>query len=340
MSDFDEMVRVVAFADPAKPILEDVVPMVRTMLGADQALAYRVSSGESGFALDFAHTVGLGPHRGFVDAVSGYVSKATCRMTTYDFPIPNRRERNSVHLLRNEELRRKQEEAPLVRDLFPALGLAGQDQIRVLVCDGSRLLSWVGAFRLDPFGPEEERKLERIIPLLEHRLRVEEAVGRLTAQAAALDVAIEAHREPTVFLDSKGAPLHANAAARALSRDELAALLADGKRLLQTGANSKRLTVHRIECHGLSPHHLLMQHRAESSVEERARLSTCRWGLSKRQSEVLALLLEGRSNREVAQALQIAEGTVELHVSGILKKASVRSRSELIAASWSRLPVH
>jgi DNA-binding NarL/FixJ family response regulator len=52
--------------------------------------------------------------------------------------------------------------------------------------------------------------------------------------------------------------------------------------------------------------------------------------LSRRQSEVLLLLSEGRSNREIADALQLAEQTVKVHVSNILRVLGARSRTEAV----------
>jgi DNA-binding NarL/FixJ family response regulator len=52
--------------------------------------------------------------------------------------------------------------------------------------------------------------------------------------------------------------------------------------------------------------------------------------LSRRQSEVLVLLSEGRSNREIAEALQLAEQTVKVHVSNILRVLGARSRTEAV----------
>jgi DNA-binding NarL/FixJ family response regulator len=52
--------------------------------------------------------------------------------------------------------------------------------------------------------------------------------------------------------------------------------------------------------------------------------------LSRRQSEVLLLLSEGRSNREIAEALQLAEQTVKVHVSNILRILGARSRTEAV----------
>ncbi len=55
-------------------------------------------------------------------------------------------------------------------------------------------------------------------------------------------------------------------------------------------------------------------------------------GLTKREMEVLTLVAEGLSNREIAQQLWVTTRTVEFHVSNILKKLGVASRVE--AALW------
>jgi DNA-binding NarL/FixJ family response regulator len=44
-------------------------------------------------------------------------------------------------------------------------------------------------------------------------------------------------------------------------------------------------------------------------------------------------LAAGRSNREIADALVITEGTVEVHVKHILSKLGLRSRSQV--AVWA-----
>ena len=53
-----------------------------------------------------------------------------------------------------------------------------------------------------------------------------------------------------------------------------------------------------------------------------------RLGLTARELEVLALVVEGRTNREIGETLFIAEKTASVHVSRILGKLGVRSRVE------------
>ncbi len=50
--------------------------------------------------------------------------------------------------------------------------------------------------------------------------------------------------------------------------------------------------------------------------------------LSARESEVLRLLAEGMTDREIAAALAISPRTVESHVSSVLRKLDVRNRAE------------
>ena len=52
--------------------------------------------------------------------------------------------------------------------------------------------------------------------------------------------------------------------------------------------------------------------------------------LSQRELEVLQLLASGASNQEIALALVVAPGTVKLHVSHILSKLGVNSRTRAI----------
>ncbi len=58
--------------------------------------------------------------------------------------------------------------------------------------------------------------------------------------------------------------------------------------------------------------------------------------LPPRQREVLSLLAEGRSNKEIARRLNLAEGTVKVHLAGLFRKLGVRNRTGAVAVA-SRL---
>jgi DNA-binding NarL/FixJ family response regulator len=50
--------------------------------------------------------------------------------------------------------------------------------------------------------------------------------------------------------------------------------------------------------------------------------------------EVLRLVTQGLSNKDISKALQVKERTVEFHVSNLLKKLGMASRVE--AAMWAK----
>jgi DNA-binding NarL/FixJ family response regulator len=57
------------------------------------------------------------------------------------------------------------------------------------------------------------------------------------------------------------------------------------------------------------------------------------FGLTPRERQVLALLAAGATNREIGAALYMAEKTASVHVSRILAKLDVRSRTEAAAVA-------
>jgi two-component system, NarL family, nitrate/nitrite response regulator NarL len=52
--------------------------------------------------------------------------------------------------------------------------------------------------------------------------------------------------------------------------------------------------------------------------------------LSSRQYEIMDMLAQGKSNKEIARQLNVLEGTVKLHVKGILRKLGVKNRTEAV----------
>ncbi|BCM92281.1 transcriptional regulatory protein LiaR [Abditibacteriota bacterium] len=58
--------------------------------------------------------------------------------------------------------------------------------------------------------------------------------------------------------------------------------------------------------------------------------------LSPREAELLQIIAEGKSNREIANELFITEGTVKFHINRILTKLGASNRSEAVAIALRR----
>ena len=82
-----------------------------------------------------------------------------------------------------------------------------------------------------------------------------------------------------------------------------------------------------------------LTYRRPRGTTSKADVGNERYGsLTRREHEVLELLAEGHSNREIAEGLFITEGTAGVHVSNILGKLAVRSRTEAAAVAHRQRP--
>jgi DNA-binding NarL/FixJ family response regulator len=53
--------------------------------------------------------------------------------------------------------------------------------------------------------------------------------------------------------------------------------------------------------------------------------------LTARQQQIAALLIQGMSNKEIARALAVAEGTIKNHLHVLYERLNVTSRAKLVA---------
>jgi DNA-binding NarL/FixJ family response regulator len=57
--------------------------------------------------------------------------------------------------------------------------------------------------------------------------------------------------------------------------------------------------------------------------------------LTPRESDVLRLIAQGKSNREIARALYVSEATVKTHVNRIFAKTGSRDRTQAIRYAYT-----
>jgi NarL family two-component system response regulator LiaR len=84
-------------------------------------------------------------------------------------------------------------------------------------------------------------------------------------------------------------------------------------------------------------HPILAPEATEALIKAtRQRSSQAEYGLTPREQEVLALLVEGLSNAEIAERLVVSLATAKFHVRGILTKLGVDSRMEAVALAYQQ----
>mgnify|MGYP001150529801 CR=1 FL=1 len=92
------------------------------------------------------------------------------------------------------------------------------------------------------------------------------------------------------------------------------------RRWLETAARS-------FGAHGIDP----LAARCRRLLEQPQPSRWARMGITDRQADVLRLVTEGRSNKEIAARLHLSPRTAEKHVESLLRKTAARSRTQLVA---------
>ncbi len=175
---------------------------------------------------------------------------------------------------------------------------------------------------------EEWQAFER-----ETRSRQERPVGGGDREGA-LDVVLGHVPGPAMICDQEGALWRANAAAElALAKDP-----ASWRETISAAVRGARVpsgvTVSKLSAARENPYFLIVARADRDPVAAAIEGAREDWGLSGREVEVLAELAAGKSNRTIAEGMRLAERTVELHVTSLLRKAGVDSRAQLIIALW------
>jgi DNA-binding CsgD family transcriptional regulator len=87
--------------------------------------------------------------------------------------------------------------------------------------------------------------------------------------------------------------------------------------------------------HGIEPLAL----RCRRLLEQPQPSHWSRLGITDRQADVLRLVAEGISNKEIAARLHLSPRTVEKHIESLLRKTAARSRTQLVAIAGPESPI-
>ncbi len=354
-----ELEALLAGLEPGREVLPRLVEALREGLNAERTVAYGLDVGPEQYLASFCHGAGFTFSSGVLhDTLNAFLPTLDNPWGYFNPARPEAAQRNRALLFR-PVAEHETEETPLydVRTgAWRKLGISAQEQARVrarvsthagallqklglermfllrtLVCDGPSLLAWVGAFRAEPFNPQEVRLLQALTPALQRRLGLEVRLREAGLLTAALEAALEALPQPAYVITSAGRAVHANTAGRARLERASRSITAELRRLARGEPVAEDLSLTPLRTPGLAPHFLIIDRGANAHAFARVQALAGRWGLTAREAEVLERLVQGETNKAISARLGCAERTVEVHVTHVLGKAQVESRSALIA---------
>lgn len=289
---------------------------------------------DTGWSLEYMHT------RGFASAAAqdyaGSLQHSGDGPYVHDPLKAPPAARNVIHEIPVEGARLS---APTTWEAFRRHGVGFSHQHRMLICEGAKTLAWFGVFRDrgDALSPRERWRFLRLAQMARRALPAARMLPH-EALTRTLEAALEAHLVEAFVLRSNGTPEFANSAgqqALVLRGAAVRAELAESLRAWPSRGGPFDLQA--IAYHG-SPRLFLALRRSspESELAPRLRHALKQWRLTHRQSEILALLAEGASTKDIAARLSLSPRTVDLHVAELLDRAGAESRLELIARLWRR----
>jgi DNA-binding CsgD family transcriptional regulator len=298
------------------------------------ATVYRPTLGAGGWDLEFIHSHGLRLEARLHPAFRTFLRSAQTGWGAYDPLRPGPADRNRLVDQSEMGALMKNGHPAVIRTVYGPLGLDRLAHMRVLISDGPFLLAWFGVWRAERFTPADEQLVGTLLAPLQRRLRVE----RMLDTASSLDGAVsslDALASPAFLLSPSGALEFANAAGLRLLEVRGPALIGALRETLANPGSAKDMTVVSLDSGGVRARALVVLRGDQGSSAPRLAAFGQRWRLTPREAQVLALMVRGNPNKDIATALRCGPRTVEAHVAAVLRKARVDSRGLLVAKFWS-----
>jgi len=309
-------------------LLAAIVRELDPLLSADLTQAYTLELFTEGVALrDYASTrlTRAAVRRGFDTAIAA--GKGS-RFGSYNPLRPERAQRDVALRSIQLHVRARGRHGPLSQ-VLPEYGLSVAHQMRMLVCDGTSLLAWVGGYREDGFTPREVAILNRLAPTLKRRLSVERLLDDAEIIHSALSAALEQLARPAMVVSRRGSIDYMNESAGAIWEASPEVLREKIRLVLRDGKGEPSLDAVPLS-HSSGGGWLLLDRTSQPQRSEAAcAILARRHGLTKRETEVLSLVIRGATNLQTACALECSERTVEQHVGRLLGKLDCENRASL-----------
>lgn len=311
--------------------IDTVLPVIGSLLETDNLLLFTPAERiAGGFELARYHDTG---RIGFVrERLAAFFESAPQRYAWYDPTRPEPEQRNRVldalDIIPPDEY----EQSAIYHKAMRPAGMHRRRQPRVLLCDGPSLLAWFGTFYDGAVPPRLISLLRRVTPMLQRRLRVERMLERAPLGLAGLAACLSQLGAPAFVIAESGAIVETNDAGRALldtsplTRRALAEALR--RRPTPMPVQLTRLTEPGAPALWLA---IMPSQTADESVVAAVTRASERWELTRRQREVLEHVINGAANVTIAAELQVSVRAIELHVTSLLDRAGVDSRSALVA---------
>lgn len=149
----------------------------------------------------------------------------------------------------------------------------------------------------------------------------------------ALAAALEQITSPAFIVSKSGTMLHANTRGTEVvdaSESRRRALFVRALATLGQPDTTLAALVTPLRVEGRPTYYLVIFGEKASPVERVAQTSAL-WELTPKQTEVVAHVSRGLSNKQIASALGCTERTIETHLTAIFRKAGLDGRSSLLA---------
>lgn len=320
------------------------------LLQAERACIYGISEALEGLRVDYGHYSGFSMSAARCRSIMNEALGRAGAFAAYDALRPAAHQRGRVLAFPSVQalidapvehpLLKASERAALsarVRNqvqMFQRLSVIEHRQLRILICDGPRLLGWFGIFDMRPFSRRQRTLLRTIAPWLGRRLRFERELRGAPMSEVLMDAAFDAIGAPALVIGAGGTIVHANESARSLLDARSSEVLRLLEQVLDEGS-APGVDVFDVSACGLPRTRMVILRAHVARDAARCAAIIRMWRLTPREAEVLALVVAGDTNREIATTLGCAEATVEIHVSRLLRKAGVETRTALVTAFWA-----